>query len=98
EVQEARAGKVVIQEGDDDKDIYVVRRGSMIVEKDIGGRAVFLSYLPAGSYFGEMAAIDGSKRTATVKAAIKSEVVRFPGEAFTALLARQPRLREKALA
>ncbi|MBO9518452.1 MAG: NAD(P)-binding domain-containing protein [Porphyrobacter sp.] len=97
-VEDVRAGKVVVQEGADDKDIFLVRRGSMIVEKDIGGHPVFLSYLPAGSYFGEMAVIDGSKRTATVKAAIKSEVVRFPGEAFTALLDRKPRLREKALA
>jgi Fe-S-cluster-containing hydrogenase component 2 len=96
-VKEVRAGEVVIQEGAEDKDIYVVRRGSMIVEKDIGGRPVFLSYLPAGSYFGEMAVIDGSLRTATVKAAIKSEVVRMPGEAFNALLQRKPRLREKAL-
>jgi CRP-like cAMP-binding protein/Fe-S-cluster-containing hydrogenase component 2/thioredoxin reductase len=98
EVKDVRAGQVVIEEGADDKDIYVVRRGSMIVEKDIGGRPVFLSYLPAGSYFGEMAVIDGSKRTATVKAAIKSEVLRLPGDAFTALLERKPRLREKALA
>ena len=97
-VEEVRAGKPVVEEGADDKDIYVVRRGSMIVEKDIGGHPVFLSYLPAGSYFGEMAVIDGSKRTATVKAAIKSEVVRFPGEAFTALLERNPALRDKALA
>jgi CRP-like cAMP-binding protein/Fe-S-cluster-containing hydrogenase component 2/thioredoxin reductase len=98
EVKDVRAGQVVIKEGDDDKDIYVIRRGSMIVEKDIGGRPVFLSYLPAGSYFGEMAVIDGSKRTATVKAAIKAELVRLPGNAFTALLERKPRLREKALA
>jgi cGMP-dependent protein kinase 2 len=33
----------------------------MVVEKDIGGKPVFLSYLPAGSYFGEMAVIDGSR-------------------------------------
>jgi CRP-like cAMP-binding protein/Fe-S-cluster-containing hydrogenase component 2 len=98
EVKGVRAGEVVIAEGADDKDVFVVRRGSMIVEKDIGGRPVFLSYLPAGSYFGEMAVIDGSRRTATVRAAIKSEVVRFPGELFTALLERKPRLREKALA
>jgi len=96
-VEVVPAGKVVVQEGADDKDIYVIRRGSMIVEKDIGGHPVFLSYLPAGSYFGEMAVIDGSKRTATVKAAIKSEVVRFPGAAFIALLERKPVLREKAL-
>lgn len=97
EVMDVRAGQKVIEEGADDKDFFVIRRGSMIVEKDIGGKPVFLSYLPAGSYFGEMAVIDGSKRTATVKAAIKSEVVRFPGEAFNALLDAKPKLREKAL-
>ncbi len=98
EVVDVRAGKVVIEEGADDKDVYVIRRGSMIVEKQIGGAPVFLSYLPAGTYFGEMAVVDGSARTATVKAAIKSEVVRFPGEAFVRLLARKPALREKAMA
>jgi CRP-like cAMP-binding protein/Fe-S-cluster-containing hydrogenase component 2 len=98
EVEDVRAGQVVIAEGADDRDIYVIRRGSMVVEKDIGGKPVFLSYLPAGSYFGEMAVIDGSKRTATVKASIKSEVIRLPGEAFMALLDRKPKLREKALA
>jgi len=97
-IEDVSAGRVVIAEGADDKDLYVVRRGSMIVEKAIGGRPVFLSYLPAGSYFGEMAVIDGSKRTATVKAAIKAQVVRFPGAAFTALLEAKPKLRDKALA
>lgn len=98
ELVDVRAGQVVVQEGAEDQDVYVIRRGSMIVEKTIGGNPVFLSYLPAGSYFGEMAVVDGSARNATVKAAIKSEVVRFPGAAFVALLDRKPRLREKAMA
>lgn len=98
EVVQARAGQVIVTEGADDKDIFIIRRGSMIVEKEIGGKPVFLSYLPAGSYFGEMAVIDGSARTATVKAAIKSEVIRLPGDGFLALLDKNPALREKALA
>lgn len=97
EVVDVRAGEAVVTEGGEDRDIFIVRRGSMIVEKDIGGHEVFLSYLPAGSYFGEMAVIDGSKRTATVKAAIKSEVIRFPGEAFLELLEAKPALRRRAL-
>lgn len=97
EVVQARAGQVIVQEGADDKDVFIIRRGSMIVEKRIGDRPVFLSYLPAGSYFGEMAVIDGSARTATVKAAIKSEVIRLPGDGFLALLDANPALREKAL-
>jgi cGMP-dependent protein kinase 2 len=98
EVQEKRAGEVVLAEGDEGSDIYVIRRGSMIVEKRIGGRNVFLSYLPAGTYVGEMALISGGQRTATVKAAIKSEVIHLPGEAFARLLARKPDLLRKAQA
>jgi CRP-like cAMP-binding protein len=60
-------GDAIITEGADDKDIYVIRVGSMIVEKVVGGKPVFLSYLPAGSYVGEMALIDGGQRTATVR-------------------------------
>jgi Fe-S-cluster-containing hydrogenase component 2 len=66
-----------------------------VVEKTIGGKAVFLSYVPAGSYAGEMAMIDGGPRTATVKAAIRSQVVRLPGEPFRRLLDKKPELAAK---
>ncbi|MEK6542771.1 MAG: cyclic nucleotide-binding domain-containing protein [Pseudomonadota bacterium] len=86
------AGQHVITEGDDGDDIFVVRQGSMVVEKQIGGKSVFLSYLPAGSYVGEMAVIAGGARTATVKAAVKSEVVKVSGAAFRKILATKPDL------
>ena len=92
----AHAGEAIINEGDEDTDIYVIRVGSMIVEKEVGGKPVFLSYLPAGSYVGEMALIDGGRRTATVRAAIKSEVIRIDGEAFGRVLAAKPALLERA--
>ena len=92
EVQEIRAGKAIIEEGEEGYDIFVIRRGSMVVEKSIGGKPVFLSYLPAGSYVGEMALVDGGRRTATVRAAIKSEVIKLDGDAFKRLLAAKPEL------
>ena len=95
-VESVSAGKPIITEGEDGCDIFVIRVGSMVVEKNIGGKPVFLSYLPAGSYVGEMAVIEGGKRTATVRAAIKSEVIRLDGEAFKRLLERKPDLLEKA--
>ncbi|HKX78541.1 MAG TPA: cyclic nucleotide-binding domain-containing protein [Novosphingobium sp.] len=98
EVQTFAAGEIVLAEGDGGNDIFVVRRGSMIVEKVLGGRPVFLSYVPAGSYVGEMALIDGKPRSATVRAAIRSETIRLPGEAFARLLARKPELLRKARA
>jgi cGMP-dependent protein kinase 2 len=97
-LEQIPAGKTVLTEGDEGMDICVIRQGSMVVEKKLGTKQVFLSYLPAGSYFGEMAVIAGGKRTATVRAAIKSEIIRIDGEAFRRLLEAKPALMAKAKA
>jgi cGMP-dependent protein kinase 2 len=96
EVKSVKAGETIITEGEDGYDIFVIRQGSMVVQKNVGGKPIFLSYLPAGSYVGEMALIDGGRRTATVRAAVKSEVIRLDGDAFRRLLAREPALMAKA--
>lgn len=95
EIREVKPDEAIIVEGQTDYDIYIVRSGSMVVEKAIGGKPVFLAYVPAGSYVGEMALVDGGRRTATVRAAIRSEVVRLNGDLFRALLARKPELQRK---
>lgn len=95
EIMTVSAGKPVISEGEDGDDIFVIRQGSMVVEKKIGGKPVFLNYLPAGSYVGEMTLIAGGKRTATVRAAVKSEVIRLKGECFRRLLDAKPQLMSK---
>jgi Fe-S-cluster-containing hydrogenase component 2/CRP-like cAMP-binding protein/thioredoxin reductase len=92
EILNVSVGKPIITEGEDSNDIFVIRQGSMIVEKMIGGKHVFLSYLPAGSYVGEMALLGNTRRTATVKAAIKSEVIKLQGSAFQSLLSKKPQL------
>src|SRR3546814_17753855 len=40
EVVRIPAGKVVLAEGDEGDDVYVIRSGSMVVEKDIGGKSI----------------------------------------------------------
>jgi CRP-like cAMP-binding protein/Fe-S-cluster-containing hydrogenase component 2/thioredoxin reductase len=91
-VETVRAGQAIIKEGETGDDIFIIRSGSMIVEKSIGGKPVFLSYVPAGSYVGEMAVIDGGARSATVRAAVQSDIIRLVGESFRALLAAKPGL------
>ena len=97
EIQSISAGKPIITEGEEGDDIFVIRSGSAVVEKMIGGKPVFLSYLPAGSYVGEMALIAGTKRTATVRAAIKCEVIKLRGVAFRNLLAKKPQLHARLM-
>ena len=97
-IMQIKAGDTILREGDDGKEIFVIRVGSMIVEKQVGGKPVFLSYLPAGSYVGEMALIAGGQRTASVRAAVKSEVIKIDGEKFEQILKSKPALLERARA
>ena len=54
---------------------------------------MFLSYLPAGSYVGEMAVIDGAPRNRRRCARRSSpKSMRLPGDAFVRLLERKPEL------
>jgi CRP-like cAMP-binding protein/thioredoxin reductase/ferredoxin-like protein FixX len=85
-------GAVVVNEGEKGRGLYIIRSGSMMIEKEIGGKTVFLSYIPAGGYFGEMALLAGGSHSATVRAANRSEIVRFELEAFRRLLEREPEL------
>lgn len=98
EVEVVPAGKALLTEGEEGDELYVIRQGSMIIEKQVGGKPVFLRYLPAGSYVGEMAVLGDRKRSATVRAAIKSEVVKLSGAAFRDLLDARPALRDAARA
>jgi CRP-like cAMP-binding protein/Fe-S-cluster-containing hydrogenase component 2/thioredoxin reductase len=92
EKREVKPGEAIIEEGKDGYDVFVILSGSMVVEKQIGGKPIFLSYLPAGSYVGEVALVEGGRRIATVRAAIRSEVVRLDGDAFRLLINRKPEL------
>jgi CRP-like cAMP-binding protein/Fe-S-cluster-containing hydrogenase component 2/thioredoxin reductase len=89
-LQTFNAGETLIREGDTGFDIFVIRSGSVVAEKTIGGKDVFLSYVPAGSYVGEMALFDDGHRSATVRATVAVEAIVLPGDAFRDLLARRP--------
>jgi cGMP-dependent protein kinase 2 len=92
EVKEIKPGEAIMKEGDESYDIFIIRRGSMVVEREIAGKTVFLSYIPAGQWAGEMALVEGGRRTATVRAAIRSEVIKLDGDVFRVLLNRKPEL------
>src|SRR3546814_17368343 len=68
EIKRVRAGEAINTEGKEGYDLYVSRQGSMVVEQAVGGKPVFLPYLPAGSYVGEMRLIAGGARTGPTSA------------------------------
>ncbi len=98
EIVNVRAGEAIFTEGEASDDVYVIRIGSMIVEKEVAGKPVFISYMPASTYVGAQNVLSGGRRTDTVRAAVKSEVIKLQGAAFRALLQAKPALMEKVRA
>lgn len=76
-------GEVLMSEGDDAEDFYVIRSGSMEVLSSGEARVpTKVRDLGAGDYAGEIGLIEGIPRTATVRATSDSVVFRIDGQAF----------------
>lgn len=87
QIRFVREGQVVFREGQPGDAWYVVFQGGVEVftEAEDGSERVYDNLGP-GSCFGEMAILDGSSRSASVRAVEPSTLFRFPRVDFNKLL------------
>lgn len=100
EVRKLSKDEVLISEGDYDDQLYAIARGEFeICRKGDAGRDVVLCRLGPGSITGELAFLDGLKRTATVRAATDGEscVVCVNRAQLESLLSEDPELVYKVM-
>ncbi len=88
-----RAGEVIVREGDGGRALYLVKQGRFAV--DMGGPAggVRLGELGPGAFFGEVALLAGTPRTATVTALEEGELLAAEAADLEPLLRRYPEVR-----
>lgn len=77
---------VIIEEGSDSEEMYVVVDGELLVTKRGPDREVELARLGRGEVVGEIALLDQAPRTATVRTTKDSLLIRVPVTAFEVLL------------
>ncbi|MEE4313603.1 MAG: ATPase, T2SS/T4P/T4SS family, partial [Desulfofustis sp.] len=87
DVEEYEDGDVIIREGNRDIDFFKLIRGALTVVK--GGKKIAELTEP-GEYFGEMAAISGEQRTASIISQGRSTVKRFPGDKLDEIIHKYP--------
>jgi type IV pilus assembly protein PilB len=80
-------GDTIIREGNADIDFFKLIRGSLTVIK--GGKKIAEVTEP-GEYFGEMAAITGEPRSASIVSQGRSTVKRFPGNKIDEIIEKYP--------
>jgi CRP/FNR family cyclic AMP-dependent transcriptional regulator len=76
-------GEVIIDYEDETSDVYFIIAGEVrILIRTQAGREVILAEMRAGQFFGELSAIDGTKRSANVTALTRSELCIMPANVF----------------
>ncbi len=85
------AGGQILERDTDNRDVYFVVHGSArIVNFSTSGREIALATIEAGSYFGELSAIDGQRRSANVVAVTDCSVATITPAVFSRLLIKHP--------
>jgi|CXWL01.1.fsa_nt_gi CRP-like cAMP-binding protein/Fe-S-cluster-containing hydrogenase component 2/thioredoxin reductase len=87
------AGEPLFMEGDAPDGLHLIRRGSVTISRQIGGKELVLSYVAAGNYVGEMALMSDKPRSATVRAAVAVESIILETSRFKEVLARNAGMR-----
>ena len=89
-----KEGEVICREGDAGGEFFVLAKGEVRVSADgIGGERE-LARLGHGQIFGEMAALNGDRRTATCTALTDIDLVAFDAKAVEKVLVEYPAARE----
>jgi len=90
-INEYDVGHVIFEEGSTGRELYVVLDGEVEIAKVNGGRKTVIVTLGKGEFFGEMAVMDGSSRSATALAAAPhTRVMRINHARFVYLVSQQP--------
>lgn len=82
---------VIFEEGSTGRELFVVLDGEVEIAKISGASKTTIIKLGRGEFFGEMAVIDGSARSATaIAAAPNTRVMRINHARFVYLVSQQP--------
>lgn len=88
---EFKKNEIIFKEGTPGDALFIIKRGVVKIYKETKTRKKLITILSAGEFFGEMALIDGSPRSATVIAGEDTEVVKLSTENFNKLKNDYPR-------
>jgi CRP-like cAMP-binding protein len=90
-INEYGVGEIIFEEGSTGRELFVVLDGEVEIAKINGGRKTIIVTLGKGEFFGEMAVIDGSLRSATaIAASANTRVMRINHARFVYLVSQQP--------
>lgn len=92
-------GETLIHEGESTDSVFILLEGTLEVTRSVDTETAVLAIIDQpGSVIGEIVALGGGKRTATVSATSSTEVVVIPASQFQAALEESPQLADELVA
>lgn len=90
EIRVMTPGEPIIIEGEVGNSFYIIASGQVRIEKHIDGETVVLAQLADGAFFGEIALLSDSPRTASVVADTDVELFEISREVINAVIKEYP--------
>jgi CRP-like cAMP-binding protein len=87
-------GSVVVRQGETGDSFFIVTEGKLEVHVEEDGKSRKIATLEKGAFFGEMAALLGEPRSATVKAATAVTLMRFEMPQVKGIISDYPTVRQ----
>ncbi len=83
-------GDTLFLEGDDTREMYIVRSGTVVISKKTSHGEIHLAALTKGDFVGEMSLLETLPRSATARAKGKTEVLAIHPGGFLLKIRRDP--------
>ncbi len=90
ETQSFADGDIIVREGEETREMFVIQRGAVEIVKQVGGHEVRLALLSRGAFFGEMSLLEGLPRSADARACGATTLVVFRPGSLLLQIRRDP--------
>jgi voltage-gated potassium channel len=91
------SGEYIVRQGESATALYIMLRGRVQVERETDGTVEVLRELGPNAFFGEVALLEDSERTASVKTLEETECLLLPFWQFNVLVEEFPRFADVIL-
>lgn len=83
-------GQLILEEGQPNRALHLVREGRVRVSRQVEGNDVFLCDLAAGRTFGEMSILDDGRAAASLRAIPRTTILSVPAADLARILRESP--------
>jgi FixJ family two-component response regulator len=84
------AGELLIREGEEGEFVYIVKHGRLMAFKGAAPSESVLGYVEPGEFVGEMAYVNGERRSASVICLEETELIEIPRQNLDSILFSKP--------